>query len=103
MRTYQGIERVVGVVKSVSWGGARTKGEVHKHKLTNNMFLHCYLLTSLTSSLTPLFFTIRKLALRTNDIKDRDLSTNQIVVYTRLTYVKPYQNIFKRFWMNFKL
>ena len=64
-----GVEGVVGEVKSVSWGGARTKGEVHKRELTINMFLHSDLLTSLTSSLTPLFFTIRKLALRTNDIK----------------------------------
>ena len=64
-----GIEGVVGEVKSVSWGGAQTKGEVHKRELTKNMFLHIDLLTSLTSSLTPLFFTIRKLALRTNDIK----------------------------------
>ena len=55
--------------ESVSWGGARTKGEVHKRKLTNKMFLHSDLLTSLSSSLTPLFFAIRKLVLRTNEIK----------------------------------
>ena len=48
------------------------------------------------------FFTIRKLTLRTNEIKDRELLTNQIVVYTRLTYVKPYQNIFERFWTKLK-
>ena len=59
----------VGEVKSVSWGGAQTKGEVHKRKLTNKMFLHSDLLTSLSSSLTPLFFTIKKLALRSNEIK----------------------------------
>ena len=29
--------------------------------------------------------------------------TNLIVVYTRLTYVKPYQNIFERLWSNLKL
>ena len=68
-RTCRGVEGVVGEVKSVSWGGARTKGEVHKRELTKNMSLRSDLLTSLTSSLTPLFFTIRKLALRTNDIK----------------------------------
>ena len=67
--TCQSVEGVVGEVKSVSWGGARTKGEVHKRELTKNMFLHSDLLTSLTSSLTPLFFTIRKLALQTNEIK----------------------------------
>ena len=68
-RTCRGVERVVGEVKSVSWGGARTKGEVHNRELTKNMFFHSDLLTSLTSSLTPLFFMIRKLALRTNEIK----------------------------------
>ena len=68
-RTCWGVEGVVVEVKSVSWGGARTKGEVHKRKLTKNMFLQNDLLTSLTSSLTPLFFMIRKLALRTKDIK----------------------------------
>ena len=60
---------VVGEGKSVSWGRAWTKGEVHKSELTNKMFLHSDLLTSLSSSLTPLFFTIRKLAWRTNEIK----------------------------------
>ena len=68
-RTCQGVEGVVGEVKSVIWGGARTKGEVHKRELTKNMFLHSDLLTSLTSSLIPLVFKIRKLALRTNDKK----------------------------------
>ena len=67
--TFQGVEGVVGEVKSVSWGGARTKGEVHKRELTKNTFLHSDLLISLTSSLTPLFFTTRKIALRTNDTK----------------------------------
>ena len=68
-RTCRGVEGVVCEVKSVSWGGARTKGVVHKRKLTQNMFLHSDLLTSLTSFLKPLFFTNRKLALQTNDIK----------------------------------
>ena len=39
-RCESGVEGVVGEVKSVSWGGARTKGEVHKRKLTNKMLLH---------------------------------------------------------------
>ena len=47
---------MVGEVKSVSWGGAQTKGEAHKSELTNKMFLHSDLLTSLTSSLKPLFY-----------------------------------------------
>ena len=63
------IEGVVGEGESVSWGGAQTKVEVHKRKLANNMFLRSDLLKSLSSFLTPLFFTIRKLALRTNEIK----------------------------------
>ena len=49
---------MVGEVKSVSWGGARTKDEVHKRELTNKMFLHIGLMTSLTSSLTPLFLLL---------------------------------------------
>ena len=48
--------KVVGEGESVSWGGARTKGEVHKRELTNNMFLHSDLLTSLTSYLTHCFY-----------------------------------------------
>ena len=63
------VEKLLGEGDSVSWGGARTKGEVHKWKLTKNMFLHSDLLTSLISSLTQLFITIRKLALRGNGVK----------------------------------
>ena len=57
-RTCQGVEGVVGEVKSVSWGVGQTKGEVHKRELTKNMFLHSDLLTSLTSSLTQLFLQL---------------------------------------------
>ena len=60
---------MVGEVKSLSWVGTQTKGELHKRKLTKKMFLHSYLFTSLSSSPTPLFFTIIKLALRTNEKK----------------------------------
>ena len=67
-RIFRGVEGVVCEVKSVSWGGARTKDEVHKRELTNKMFLRSDLLTSLTSSLTPMFLQIRKLALQTNEI-----------------------------------
>ena len=68
--TYAGsVEGVVGEGKSVSWGGAQTKGEVHKRELTKNMFLHSYLLKSLTSSLTQLCLTIIKLALLGNRVK----------------------------------
>ena len=58
LRIFRGVEGVVGEVKSISWGGARTKGEVYKRELTNKMLLHSDLLTSLTSSLTPLFLRL---------------------------------------------
>ena len=60
--------KVVGEGKSVSWVVAQTKGKGCEFKLTKNMFLHSDLLklclkkntTSVSSSLTQLFFTIRK-------------------------------------------
>ena len=64
-----GVEGMVGEGESFSWGGARTNGDVHKRKLNNEMFLHSDFLTSLSSSLTPLFLTIIKLVLQTNDMK----------------------------------
>ena len=36
--------KLVGEGKSVSWGGARTKGKGRKRELTKNMFLHSDLL-----------------------------------------------------------
>ena len=56
--------KVVGEGESVSWGGARTKGKGRECELANKVFLHSDLLklflkkntTSLSSSLTPLFF-----------------------------------------------
>ena len=39
------VEGVVGEWNSVSWGGAQTKGDVHKRKLTNRMLLHSNFLT----------------------------------------------------------
>ena len=50
------VEGAVGEGESVSWGGAQTKCEVPKRELSNKMFLHSDLLTSLSSSLTPLFY-----------------------------------------------
>ena len=101
------VEGEVGEGKSVIWGGARTKSEVHKRELTNKMFLHSDFLTSLSSSLTPFFFTIRKLALRTNEIK-------RLIVYwivmknksselTRLDLVGIRLNQFGMFEERFKL
>ena len=46
LRICRGVEGVVGEVKSVSWGSARTKGEVHKRELAKNMFLHSDFLTT---------------------------------------------------------
>ena len=43
-RICRGVEGVVGEVKSVSWGGARTKGKGRECELTKNMFLHSDLL-----------------------------------------------------------
>ena len=62
------VEGVVGERKSVSWGGARTKGDVHKHKITKNMFFHSDLMTSLSYSLTQLYFNIRKIVLQGNGV-----------------------------------
>ena len=70
-------KKELGKGKSVSWGGAQTKGKGREHELTKNMFFHsdfmklCHKknVISLSSSLTPLFFTIKKLTLQTNEIK----------------------------------
>ena len=70
------IQKVVGEGKSVSWGGAWTKGKGNECKITTYMFLHSDLLklclkkntTSLSSSLTQLCFTIRELALPGNGV-----------------------------------
>ena len=63
------VEGVVGEGVSVILGGMQTKGELHKCEITKKMFVHSGLLTSLSSSLTQLFFTNRKLALRVNKAK----------------------------------
>ena len=68
---------VVGEGKSVSWGGARTKGKGRECELIKTMFLHSDLLKLCLKEkrkINELFldttvFTIRKLAMRTNDIK----------------------------------
>ena len=70
------IQKVVGEGKSVSWGGAWTKGKRNECEITKYIFLHIDLLklclkkntTSVSSSLTKLFLTIRKLALQPNEI-----------------------------------
>ena len=77
--------------KSVSWGVARNKGKGRECKLTKNMFLHSDLLksclqkntTSLISSLTQLFSTIRKLALQNNRIKrERAINQSNCILHT---------------------
>ena len=91
------VEGVASEGKSVSWGGAQTKGDMHKRKLTKHMFLHSDLLTSLTSSLTQLFFTIRKLALRGNKVKRlRAINQSNRIIDT-FDYVEPYKNILEQF------
>ena len=75
-RICRGVEGMVGEVKSVRWGGARTKAEVHKRELTNKMFLHSDLLTSLTSSLTPLFLRLKNLRCEVMTLKDGDILAN---------------------------
>ena len=70
-------QKVVSEGKSVSWGGARNKGKGHKCELTKNTSFHIDLLkfclkkntTSVSSSLTQIFLTIRKLDLRGNMVK----------------------------------
>ena len=59
-RACRGVEGVVGEVKSVSWGDARTIGEVKIREFTKKMFLHSDFLTLLSSSLTPLFLRLEK-------------------------------------------
>ena len=82
------IQKVVGEGKSVSWGGAWTKGKGNECELTKYMFymfLHSDLLklclkkntTSLSSSLTQLCFMIRKLALPGNGV-NRQRAINQL-------------------------
>ena len=74
---------MVGERGSVSWLGARTKGEVQKREITKNMFVHSDLLTSLTSSLAQLFFTIRKLALLGNKVKtERAINQSNRIIHT---------------------
>ena len=72
------IRKVVGEGKVVSWGDARTKGKGSECKLTKMMFLHIDLLKLCLKKKrkineffpdTTFFFTIRKLALQTDEIK----------------------------------
>ena len=83
--------KLVGKGESVSWGDARTKGKGRECQTTKNIFLHSDLLklclkkntTSLTSSLTPLYCTIRKLALQTNEIKIwRAINQSNLIIHT---------------------
>ena len=68
---------MVGEGKSVSWGGARTKGKGRECELTKKMFLHSDLLNLCLKKKRKIneffpdtaVFTIRNLALKTNDIK----------------------------------
>ena len=66
---------LVGEGESVSWGGARNKDKGRECELTKNIFFHSDML-NLCLKKNPkinqffpdtIFFTIKKLALRTND------------------------------------
>ena len=71
------VEWMVGEGKVVSWGGALTKGEVRKWKLTKKYsfavnFWNCVRIKnwrSLSSSLSQFYLLIKKIALQTNGIK----------------------------------
>ena len=54
------VEGVVGEGENVSWGGAQTKGEGHKHELTKKN-LNSDMLTSLSSSMKKLCLWLEKL------------------------------------------
>ena len=83
--------KMVGEGKSISWGGALNIGKGRKCKLTKKMFLHSDLLklrlkkntAAVTSSLTQLFSTIRKLALQNNRIKrERAINQSNCILHT---------------------
>ena len=102
------VEGVVGEGESVSWRGARTKGEVRECGITKKMFLHSDLLKLCLKKKhnipeffpdTTMFYDL-KLALWGNRVKNRELLTNQIIIYRSLTYVEPLKNILEYFWMN---
>ena len=69
--------QVLGEEKSVTWGGAQTKGEVHECKLTKNMFFNSDLMQLRLKKqwkITGFFpdttgFYHLKIALLTNEIK----------------------------------
>ena len=70
-------KKELGKGKSVSWGGARNKGEVRECELTKNMFFHsdllklCHMKNRKITEFLPdtTNFTIKKLAMQTNEIK----------------------------------
>ena len=69
--------KLLGEVKSVSWGGSLTKGKGRGCELTKNMFLHSDLLKLCLKKKRKIndffpdttVFMIRNLALQTNNIK----------------------------------
>ena len=71
------IRKVVGEGKTFIWGGARTKGKRRECELTKKVFLNSDLLKLCLKKKRKIneffpdttIFTIKKLALRTNDIK----------------------------------
>ena len=82
---------LVGEGESVSWGGARNKDKGRECELTKNIFFHsdmlklCLKKKHNVSEFFPdtTFFTIRKLALQTNEIKiNRDINQSNRIIHT---------------------
>ena len=103
--------KVVGEGKSVSWGGARNKGKGRECKTTKNcsctvICWSCVWRKTHHQWVLPwhnCFLRLENLLYEPMRKKDRELLTNQIVLYTRLTHVWHYQNILEQFWTNLKL
>ena len=93
--TCRGVEGgVVGEVKSISWGGAQTKGEVHKRKLAKNMFFQSDFFDITDFFPDATVFTIRKLALQTNEIKiQRAINQSNRIIHTFDLRLFPAQDV----------
>ena len=97
--------QVVGEGEIFSWGGAQTKGGVRECELTKNMFCHSDVLQLFLKKklrITDFFpdttvFMIKNSRCELMRNIYRVILTNHIVLYTRLTYAKPYQNILRFF------
>ena len=78
--------------------GARVQS--HQEDFPAQWFVE--VISSLISFLTQLCFTVGRIAVEGNSLKDRDVLTNKIIIYTSLNYIKTYQNILEHFLTNLK-